>query len=278
MWKLNKPGLTAKETFDLCVSGIAEDVRREQFALISDHVAAEAARYDTRGLAAELFQENEHADFRGVAGDELRRLYTQWMVPKDEPGRAAYDKILNNAPHKRCFFCGIGFADTLDHYLPKTKFPVFSVIPDNLVPMCRYCQDAKRTYCPLSADEQVVHPYYDDFDHEIWLFADVIESIPASFRFYADPPGGGINRNRLMMHFEKLKLGTLFSSNAGSELAEIRNRLDDLLASGGPASVRVYLNEEIGSMTVDHLNTWKAALYRATVASDWFCEGGFSPK
>jgi hypothetical protein len=74
---------------------------------------------------------------------------------------------------------------------------------------------------------------------------------------------------------KELKLPVLFSSNAGSRLSEIRVRLASLHQKGGEGAVRNHLCEELASIEADHKNSWAAAMYRAAVASDWFCNGGF---
>ncbi|RBP25364.1 hypothetical protein DET55_114116 [Bacillus mycoides] len=48
---------------------------------------------------------------------------------------------------------------SIDHFLPKSKFPLFSIYPKNLVMSCPTCNDRiKRHYIKLS----IFHPYYDE--------------------------------------------------------------------------------------------------------------------
>jgi hypothetical protein len=67
-----------------------------------------------------------------VRKKDMKQLYTQQMV-QNKKGRKIYDKLMNIAPLSRCPFCGIGIVSTLDHYLPKAKFPIFSVLTYNLI-------------------------------------------------------------------------------------------------------------------------------------------------
>ena len=76
-------------------------------------------------------------------------------------------------------------------------------------------------------------------------------------------------------HLKKLNLTLLFSSNAGSRLTEIRSRLEKLHKAGGPDAVRSHLKEELESAEEDCKNSWLSAMYRAAIASDWFCDGGY---
>ena len=51
---------------------------------------------------------------------------------------------LRNHDLQLCPACGeAGAPNTLDHYLPKGKYPHFCVTPHNLFPMCDACQRRK---------------------------------------------------------------------------------------------------------------------------------------
>jgi hypothetical protein len=165
----------------------------------------------------------------------------------------------------------------LDHHLPKDEYPVLSVTPNNLIPACPWCQGKKLTFYPESAEEQTLHPYFDDFDAQLWLTAVVVESVPAAFKYSAVCPPGwdAVRFARLKKHLDKFQLPKLFALQAGSELSEIRRRLKRLLEAGGSAAVRAYLREEAAEREAVAKNSWKTAMYRSATASDWFCNGGF---
>lgn len=63
-----------------------------------------------------------------------------------------------------CPSCGEpGRPRTLDHYLPKDKFPELSVLLLNLTPMCDWCQGEKLTdYVTADGKKRYIHPYFDD--------------------------------------------------------------------------------------------------------------------
>ena len=104
------------------------------------------------------------------------------MVPKEKLARKYYDKLLSLAPLNRCPYCGIGQVSTLDHYLPKTKFLIFSVLPYNLVASCKDCNTGKLDSYATTQNKQTLHPYYDDFTSEQWLYARVLQ--PLKIEFY----------------------------------------------------------------------------------------------
>lgn len=74
-------------------------------------------------------------------------------------------KELRDHELRLCPSCGeAGSPNTLDHYLPKSKFPHFSVTPANLFPMCDACQTNKADLIGDETDPKFfLHPYFDNF-------------------------------------------------------------------------------------------------------------------
>lgn len=286
MRKLPKPcddtgaELAPVDVFDVCISKVKNANLKSRLQGVRSLVVAAAVDYDAAASSGKLHTIKRQTSVGSVTKDEMVRVYTYRMVSNKQPGRIVYDQIKNAPKHQRCPLCDIGTVNTLDHHLPKTEYLKLTVTPNNLVPSCEWCQGAKRTGYPTCAEEQTIHPYFDDFESEVWLYAEVVQSVPAAFRYYAAPPSawGMIVEKRLSFHLKTFKLLKLYSLNAGSELSGIRTRLGRLLNSGGREAVRKHLREEAESWEDEFKNSWKAAMYRAAAASDWFCEDGFLHK
>lgn len=273
----NEQAFAAGEVFETCVSMVKKRDLRKQLQAIRPDVETEAADYDAKAARKQLYRKQPHNRVGAVSCDEMVKVYTGRMVPKTSKGRPTYNRIMSAPVHGRCPLCGIGTVNTLDHYLPKTHFPVYSVTPNNLVPACNWCQGEKSEYYPTTNGGQLLHPYFDDVDNEVWLVAEVVAGAPAVFRYFASPPNHWTPsaKARVAAHLKELNLPVLFSSNAGSRLSEIRARLANLHQKGGEEAVRAHLHEELASIEADYKNSWAAAMYRAAIASDWFCNGGF---
>lgn len=265
------------DVFETCVSIVRDPALKKQLRSVRSDVETEAADYAKKATNQQLYLIQPHDRVGPVFGDEMVKVYTLRMVPKMSKGRPIYDRIMLAPVHGRCPLCGIGTVNTLDHYLPKTHFPIYSVTPNNLVPACNWCQGAKAEYYSSTEEGQLLHPYFDNVDDEVWLAAEVVIGVPAGFRYFASPPDHWTQsaKVRVATHLTKLNLPTLFSSNAGSRLSEIRARLDNLYKRGGKDIVRTHLHEELISIEADNRNSWTAAMYRAAIVSDWFCNGGF---
>lgn len=73
-----------------------------------------------------------------------------------------FREYMEKLVERRCPICDCSFAysqATLDHILPKSKFPIFSITPINLVPTCYNCNMRKNDKIP----SKVLNPYFHDY-------------------------------------------------------------------------------------------------------------------
>lgn len=96
------------------------------------------------------------------AKSTFHNLYSH---PADGSAQGEVLRTLRSHGLDLCPACGEGGApNTLDHYLPKTRFAHFSIIPVNLSPMCDACQLAKGQKTGDQATPRYfIHPYFDTF-------------------------------------------------------------------------------------------------------------------
>ena len=141
------------------------------------------------GLNSSLFRISVATSLGGhVTGTEMKNLYTGTFRRKETRTRDIYNRIKAMPKLGICPLCGQRVVATLDHYLPQDSHPIFAVMPVNLVASCRDCNTIKHTWQPSSANDQTLHPYFDNVDDETWLVADIEESAPPALIFSAKPP------------------------------------------------------------------------------------------
>jgi hypothetical protein len=109
---------------------------------------------------------------------EQRMALTHAYVVSTQPLDIFRGRVLYQVDAAMCPFCSISEAWTLDHYLPKEDYPIFSVYSRNLVPSCGRCNNLK---CRLVVDEQTdvrrfLHPYFDLIPTERFLSVIVVLS------------------------------------------------------------------------------------------------------
>jgi 5-methylcytosine-specific restriction endonuclease McrA len=278
MIKLNRPILIAEDVFTTCISRIRDQELKGRMVAVTDDIILASEEFDNLASDNRLYQMLQEDIVGGLVNTaEMEAVYTQRMAKKKAPGREAHDELFSSAKQGKCPLCGHRTVSTLDHHLPKAHFPALAVAPLNLVPSCSDCNKAKLANVPANASEETLHPYYDDIQENRWLYAEVIETIPAALRFYVDAPHlwDAVLTSRVTLHFSTLGLNTLYASEAADELLNIRHQLQSLHQVGGMNFVRGEMEYRAESCKSARLNSWRAATYQAFAESDWFCDGGF---
>lgn len=275
MKKIKEPSFSLADLYGKCTATIrCEEARGRLDRILSQLVRSEAL-YRRRAAAAELYQFAEAGLVGDVTSDELSKLYTQTFAREGGPTRDLYE-LLRKAPGNICPLCNQRVVGTLDHYLPKARHPAFSVTPLNLVPACKDCNIDSKQKRPASAEEQTLHPYFDDVNDEVWLVADVVAGSPPAIAFYTRDVGSwpAIRNSIVRSHFATYKLGSLYADHAGAELVNVYVDLDAAGILNNPAASRAHLELEASRRRRAFRNSWQAALYEALGLSTWFCTSG----
>ncbi len=181
--------------------------------------------------------------------------------------RVYYDRIFNEgwrAAKGMCPFCEIALPSELDHYLPKSEFPVFALTPANLVPICSECNKLARKgdYVPGTYDDALFHPYFDMLPEIAWLHAEIHFEVDPCVSYGVDDFDGGMRR-RLERTMDLLGLNERYGLHAVKQLWGTRDDLRGSLAAGGINGLKVEIEGRRLSWEECELNGWMAALWRA---------------
>lgn len=278
MIKMDRPDLGAHEVFRTCIERIrSEDLKARMISVVDDVVEA-SINFEELAAATRLHLFPREGVVGGIINTaEMEAVYTQRMAKKGAPGREVYDIIIGSAPNGKCPLCGHRTVSTLDHHLPKSHYPVLSVVPLNLVPACSDCNKAKLAGTPSRPNDEALHPYFDNIDDDRWLYAEVLEGSPAALRFRVQAPAhwDEILADRVKLHFKTLNIGVLYAAESADELLNIRHQLRLIFANGGALSVRNELQHRAESCRSVRRNSWRAVAYEAFSECEWFCNGGF---
>ncbi|MGW4249988.1 hypothetical protein [Streptomyces californicus] len=279
MRSLPLPSLSARTVYRTSISrAIPRHKQRldalEQAVLnaadVFEAAASVAALHTLKDLAKKPVDEADRT--------QLTKTYTSRLVPESAPGNALYN-VLKKVRHKICPLCGHRDVSTLDHQLPKMKYPLLAVVPINLVPACGICNGLKGEHVPKAASEQTLHPYYDDLADQQWLFARLkwTENRPPEITYFIRPPKGAdrVLAARVIRHFQMFCLAELYGPNAVREMSNIRGILRGMNAAGR----HKYLLLAEGSVLVDKdaggQNHWKRSLFQTLAGDSGYLEGGF---
>lgn len=273
--KISIPDIEQADILDACIDNMDDLDRKTRLTNCkldiinySQHYAETA---EERTLSSEVAPESD--SIGELKKDDMVFLYEARLV-KSKKGRFYYDKIKANAPNEICPFCGYYDVDTLDHYLPKALFFQYSVTKENLVPACIKCNKNKRTEVPEDRAQEIIHPYYDDFDDEVWLVADINIDAgePFGFSFYVFKPDSWSEEKyqRAENHLKVFKLKRLFRlvsaaaiSKELKSFAKLYGRIHDF------DIVRDHVEDLCNVERDENRNSWKAAMYQCLHDSEW---------
>lgn len=273
MIKLEKPEFSQEDIIRDCISNMEDGILKQRIVDSKDEITRKSIEYDQKACMGELSHISVHNVLSGGATkDDMVKLYERKFVPQGEGGRKYYDAIKLLPPNNRCPYCAQREVSTLDHYLPKAKYPTYAVTPYNLVPSCAICNTDKRDDNFDCREEETIHPYYDDFTSEKWIVANMIKEEPIAFEFMVQCPEDweDIKKVRAQKHFEKFELNRLYKPYASEEFRACFNRIKRLYKRGGKELAIEDLKEHIEDKEVIRLNTWQAAMYQAIIDSEWF--------
>lgn len=280
MRRLPRPNLDYAEVYSTCIDATYNEPDSQPYTAARDGMVTNADLYRERAQRHALFQfqaskraNYDQLSFGQLTKGGLNALYSKGLVASSK-GRPFYDKILAIAPLGKCPYCQFGQVETLDHFLPKARYPSLAVVPDNLVPACMRCNKGKGSGV-FSENDALSHPYFEDerIQNEDWLYAEVSPTKPVTIRFFVTcPTAWPIDlKKRVSNYFRDFDLAKRYSIEAASELVSISAYVTDLIS---PTLRLEHLNRVARLERTLSRNGWKTALYQALANSNWYNNEG----
>jgi hypothetical protein len=185
MRALAKPDFDVRVTFELCADNVDDDALRNRLKSVTDDIVAAEKMYEDLGKKSALYTIPEADSVGGeVTLGEMRQLYKGTFSKLNKPPRVIYDKIKGAAKHSICPLCGHRVVATLDHYLAQSRHAALTVTPVNLVPACTDCNKLKLAKQPQRAEDQTLHPYFDELGDDIWVGGDRTRKRPTGSQIH----------------------------------------------------------------------------------------------
>jgi len=276
--RLSPPVFSAALTVESCAVGISNPERAQALRDALPVIQASEVEYRELGPSARLFEIAESNTVTPqLSADLMGTIYKSNFARKGAPSRALYEEIRMAPEFGICPLCAQRIVSTVDHYLPQSRHPKLNLTPVNLIPACSDCNKRKLAGVATRAEEQTLHPYYDDLGNERWLVVEIQASSPPTITFAIRPPRAwsAVLAARAQHHFRVMGISELYVAQAASEMADISYALENVGASAGSNGVRQHLDEQFQSRCARDANSWRTALYEGLRDSDWFCNEGY---
>lgn len=182
------------------------------------------------------------------------------------------------AVHPECPMCQASSIEQLDHFLPQSVFPEFSLLASNLVPVCGACNTLKGDQVDLVAGDSFVHHYLDQLPTVPLLEVSVrvMPGRPPAARFQLRPASGPASEprevERFRYQFQKLALARRFLAAASNDVTRASNENTLVGARRGWTGVQGHMRVTANMWERERgVNHWLTALYRGLEQSDAYC-------
>lgn len=204
----------------------------------------------------------------------ILKLYEQKFAKQGEKVNRYYNAILTNGDDT-CPICGVGKRKNLDHFLPKSLYPLLCVTPLNLIPICRDCNFDKSNKFSTNYYDIPFNPYFDKVNC-LWMKCKIDFSnnrcIP---KFYVgldnaiDPQ----MYRKCEAHITYYRLNETFQNAATNQIENVKGCCAEVYKECGRDGLKKYLiREGISYKSYDN-NSWRYALYCALLRQlDDFCK------
>ncbi|MFG1768320.1 HNH endonuclease [Nocardia salmonicida] len=179
--------------------------------------------------------------------------------------------------NSRCPLCERAQVCALDHFLPKSEFPEYSILADNLIPVCERCNRLKGDECDRTDGLLMFHAYFDEFPDIELLLADIDVDNTVSIRYslHRSDRIDDFTFERVEKQFEILGLFDFYQMEAIAELTDQIDLYDETYTCLGHLGLQSTLSALARGAERRGVNHWKAVLYRALSRNSEFCSGGY---
>lgn len=167
-----------------------------------------------------------------------------------------------------CPACGeLGAPNTLDHYLPKARFPHLSIIPANLFPMCDACQAEKvEKTGDANYPRFFIHPYFDVFSRP--RIVDLLIAAPfdaPTFELRAHPDLLPEESALVGVHLRELDIPARYGRFFRNEHRRLIRNVTKMRSSG--QQVQVTIESFRDGFADPTPNSWQHVFYTAVLDS-----------
>lgn len=265
--------LPEDDSIDLLKRILGERVKYRAFYtnIEADLIAQYELYIDSKGCPSQLSP--LHLEKYVASADEAKKrkesLKGLYSPDKEKLPYEQLDKMRNKNGLAACPVCGEpGRPRTLDHCLPKTVFPEFSVNVLNLVPACDWCQGEKSVdYKTLDGSRSFIHPYFDDVNRPLFsiVFLEPFITPKISIKVKHDLPE---NLQRLVAtHLNGIGFLERFNEIFDVSYQSIKRMAMRARVPGNLTLVQS-LEEALLVATDKAINSWDAVLYRSVLENE----------
>lgn len=263
MRHIDKPsiGKTAAEIFDECSQNF---VKKSDYQALGKYYRplVDKASKEYIAFMPKDVNKLQRPKLSETDADFFKSVYKQKFSAAGSIGRIYYDKLFLNAG-RTCPLCDLGVEPSeLDHFLPKSQYPLLSVTPENLIPSCIVCNKRKSSNFTNDYYSIPFHPYYEDIT-EKWLDCKISfyeDSYDVSFYNSTDKSNDLWGKYEAQLKYYRLPFR--YSLYAISYINSCSISFKMLLESNGEDFLKKHLADIKNTHESNNINSVHSAIHR----------------
>ena len=174
-----------------------------------------------------------------------------------------------------CPFCSeAGVPVTLDHFLPKSDYPEYSLLSKNLVPMCDACQgsDAKGTKVFNDDNKRLfLHPYFDDIEDVEILILEILPPYDndVKYKLYVNESLDNALKELSIRHIDELNMQKRFKIYFISQYIRLKKLTISMLKRGVRRDdIKGKIEDFYEERKITGINYWDTVFYKSVLTND----------
>ena len=178
-----------------------------------------------------------------------------------------------------CPYCGIDRPSHLDHFIPRSKFPEFSIYSSNLIYVCSICNSKYKGDKILNSKGERIffNPYFDNFIETIQFLKCriIVNDIYPKFEFYIEDLSKTNSYEYMIMknHFEAMNLKINYMNQiVNQKFKRFRNRYVNLKERTyyeiSLEQIKNSIEETLREHQQDNINNWEKVFWESLKDSD----------
>ena len=219
----------------------------------------------------EYFENTLKSDYKKENALKYNSLFN--LYDSDSKDTENLKEEIKEISRTKCPYCGISESSHLDHFLPRAKFPEFSIYSPNLIYVCSICNSTYKGDDVVNSlgERKFFNPYFDNFIEDIQFVKCriIVNDIYPKFEFYIEDLSSSNDYEYKVIknHFEAMGLQTRYFEQIVKEKFRIfknRYKNKDITLS----KLKENIEYELDGLLEENINNWEKAFWESLKESD----------
>lgn len=234
----------------------------------------EANKCKLENLKAQYIKPKKCKDVDDLACDLYELYDSKSQDTKD------LKKEIKEISRTKCPYCGISESSHLDHFLPRAKFPEFSIYSPNLIYVCSICNSTYKGDDVVNSlgERKFFNPYFDNFIEDIQFLKCEIKvenGIYPEFKFYIEDLSSSNDYEYKVIrnHFEAMHLQTRYMEQIVKEefkrfRNEYINKKSRIYYETSMDEIKGDIDKKLRGYQDENINNWEKVFWESLKESD----------